>query len=114
MPIANWRHSRRHSLSDVLYRFIAVHRLPVVRAGVRRVRDASRGVDDPSRYVDRPEPCRPARTSACTAMSRPAPSLSGRRHQEERGRRRAIALKPRCIACSNCVLACPFGVPKMG
>jgi Fe-S-cluster-containing dehydrogenase component len=23
------------------------------------------------------------------------------------------ALKPRCIACSNCVLACPFGVPKM-
>ncbi|MCZ2080349.1 MAG: 4Fe-4S binding protein [Bryobacteraceae bacterium] len=23
------------------------------------------------------------------------------------------SLKPRCIACSNCVLACPFGVPKM-
>ena len=23
------------------------------------------------------------------------------------------AAKPRCIACSNCVLACPFGVPKM-
>ena len=23
------------------------------------------------------------------------------------------ALKPRCIACSNCVLACPFGIPKM-
>ena len=23
------------------------------------------------------------------------------------------AQKPRCIACSNCVLACPFGVPKM-
>ncbi len=23
------------------------------------------------------------------------------------------ALKSRCIACSNCVLACPFGVPKM-
>jgi Fe-S-cluster-containing dehydrogenase component len=22
------------------------------------------------------------------------------------------ALKPRCVACSNCVLACPFGVPK--
>ena len=22
-------------------------------------------------------------------------------------------LKPRCIACNNCVLACPFGVPKM-
>lgn len=23
------------------------------------------------------------------------------------------ALEPRCIACSNCVLACPFGVPKV-
>jgi Fe-S-cluster-containing dehydrogenase component len=23
------------------------------------------------------------------------------------------ARKPRCIACSNCVIACPFGVPKM-
>lgn len=23
------------------------------------------------------------------------------------------ARKPRCIACENCVLACPFGVPKM-
>jgi Fe-S-cluster-containing dehydrogenase component len=22
-------------------------------------------------------------------------------------------LKPRCIACSNCVLACPFGIPKV-
>jgi Fe-S-cluster-containing dehydrogenase component len=23
------------------------------------------------------------------------------------------SLKPRCIACSNCVVACPFGIPKM-
>ena len=23
------------------------------------------------------------------------------------------AAKPRCVACSNCVLACPFGVPKL-
>jgi len=23
------------------------------------------------------------------------------------------AMKPRCIACSNCVLACPFGVPTV-
>jgi Fe-S-cluster-containing dehydrogenase component len=23
------------------------------------------------------------------------------------------ALKPRCVACKNCVIACPFGIPKM-
>ena len=23
------------------------------------------------------------------------------------------SLKPRCVACSNCVVACPFGVPKV-
>jgi Fe-S-cluster-containing dehydrogenase component len=23
------------------------------------------------------------------------------------------SLKPRCIACANCVLACPFGIPKI-
>ncbi|MEO6325482.1 MAG: 4Fe-4S dicluster domain-containing protein [Thermoanaerobaculia bacterium] len=23
------------------------------------------------------------------------------------------ALKPRCVACNNCVIACPFGIPKM-
>jgi Fe-S-cluster-containing dehydrogenase component len=23
------------------------------------------------------------------------------------------AIKPRCIACSNCVLACPFGIPRV-
>ncbi|MCM2254225.1 MAG: 4Fe-4S binding protein [Vicinamibacteria bacterium] len=23
------------------------------------------------------------------------------------------SLKPRCVACNNCVVACPFGVPKM-
>ena len=23
------------------------------------------------------------------------------------------ALKPRCIACENCVLACPFGIPRI-
>jgi Fe-S-cluster-containing dehydrogenase component len=23
------------------------------------------------------------------------------------------SMKPRCVACSNCVVACPFGVPRM-
>jgi Fe-S-cluster-containing dehydrogenase component len=23
------------------------------------------------------------------------------------------SLKPRCVACTNCVVACPFGIPKM-
>jgi Fe-S-cluster-containing dehydrogenase component len=23
------------------------------------------------------------------------------------------SLKPRCVACNNCVIACPFGVPRM-
>ena len=31
--------------------------------------------------------------------------------QNERGVVQS-ALKPRCIGCSNCVLACPFGVPR--
>ena len=25
----------------------------------------------------------------------------------------ASALKPRCIACGNCVVACPFGIPRV-
>ena len=25
----------------------------------------------------------------------------------------AVPCKPRCLGCNNCVLACPFGVPKM-
>ena len=32
--------------------------------------------------------------------------------QDDRGVVHSAA-KPRCVACSNCVLACPFGVPKM-
>ena len=32
--------------------------------------------------------------------------------QDDRGIVHSAA-KPRCVACSNCVIACPFGVPKM-
>ena len=40
-------------------------------------------------------------------------SLPGRRHQADRRRRGAVGAKPRCIACGNCVVACPFGVPEV-
>ncbi len=56
---------------------------------------------------------RPRRWSACTARTRPAPR-SARPMPSSRPRSGIVqsALKPRCIGCSNCVLACPFGVPK--
>ena len=38
--------------------------------------------------------------------------LPGRRHQADADGVVQTSLKPRCIGCSNCVLACPFGVPK--
>ena len=39
--------------------------------------------------------------------------LPGRRHQVDENGIVHSSLKPRCIACANCVLACPFGVPKI-
>jgi Fe-S-cluster-containing dehydrogenase component len=33
--------------------------------------------------------------------------------KKNRGRVVQSALKPRCIACNNALVACPFGVPKM-
>ena len=39
--------------------------------------------------------------------------LPGRCHQAHRRWRGADGAQARCIACNNCVLACPFGVPKM-
>ena len=87
----------------------------VLRERLRRVRHASRHVDDPRRLHRPREHDRDRRRrSACTATTRPA-----RRSARPTPSRRArtawsqSSLKPRCIACSNCVLACPFGVPKM-
>ena len=47
-------------------------------------------------------------------LARPAPTSARPTPSSGRGDGRVMtARKPRCIACSNCVLACPFGVPKM-
>jgi Fe-S-cluster-containing dehydrogenase component len=54
-----------------------------------------------------PTVCMHCEEPAC-AMSCPADAIK----KGEDGTVRS-ALKPRCIACSNCVLACPFGVPKV-
>jgi Fe-S-cluster-containing dehydrogenase component len=65
-------------------------------------------------YIDRewttattPTVCMHCEDPAC-AQSCPADAIK----KGEDGVVRS-ALKPRCIACSNCVLACPFGVPKV-
>ena len=92
-----------------------LHRLPGVRAGVHRVRHASRRIDDPP-GIRRPRAraCRRCRSSACTASSRPAPrSARPMRSSAPATASCRSARKPRCIACGNCVLACPFGVPEV-
>jgi len=65
-------------------------------------------------YIDRPDiiatvpmVCMHCEEPTC-AMACPADAIK----RGEDGVVRS-ALKPRCIACSNCVLACPFGVPKV-
>jgi Fe-S-cluster-containing dehydrogenase component len=65
-------------------------------------------------FVDRansiatvPTVCMHCETPTC-ALVCPADAIK----RDEDGIVRS-ALKPRCIACSNCVLACPFGVPAV-
>jgi len=65
-------------------------------------------------YVDRassvqtvPVVCMHCEDPTCAKVC-PAEAI----RQDERGIVHSAA-KPKCIACSNCVLACPFGVPKM-
>ena len=75
----------------------------------------------PGRVDDSPRVRRPAReradrarSSACTASSRRAPRSV--RRTRSSGRATASCsphAKPRCIACGNCVVACPFGVPEV-
>ena len=66
-------------------------------------------------FIDRPRDHRHGcRSSACTATIPPAPQVCPA-DAIKKGEDGVVqsSLKPRCIACSNCVLACPFGVPKM-
>ena len=78
-----------------------------------RVRDAQGALDDPHRVRGAEHVAnRPGRVYALPQpdmrpTSCPADAIS------RIDRQVMTARKPRCIACSNCVLACPFGVPKM-
>ena len=65
-------------------------------------------------YVDRPTGaqttpviCMHCEDPTCAKVC-PADAIK----QDDEGKVHTAA-KPRCVACSNCVLACPFGVPKM-
>ena len=99
----------------LLHRSEPLHRLPGVRAGVHRVRHASRHSMIHLEYVDRGRE-RADRAGRLHAL-RPADlrrSLPGRRDQAHRRRRRADRRASR--AASPAATACwpvPFGVPEV-
>jgi Fe-S-cluster-containing dehydrogenase component len=64
-------------------------------------------VDRPNTIATTPMVCMHCEEPTC-ALVCPADAIK----RDEDGIVRS-ALKPRCIACSNCVLACPFGVPTV-
>ncbi len=66
-------------------------------------------------FIDRANSDRPrCRRCACIATIRRAPrSVRPTRSRKPRTASSSPRSRPRCIACSNCVLACPFGIPKM-
>jgi len=64
-------------------------------------------LDRPSSIASAPTVCMHCEDPTCAEVC-PADAIK----QNEDGVVMS-SLKPRCIACSNCVLACPFGVPKM-
>ena len=64
-------------------------------------------------YTITPARRRPCRWYACTASRPPAPRSARPMPSSAPGDGVVQRRKPRCIACNNCVLACPFGVPKM-
>ncbi len=64
-------------------------------------------IDRPNTIATTPMVCMHCDEPTC-ALVCPADAIK----QGEDGIVRS-ALKPRCIACSNCVLACPFGIPTV-
>ncbi len=64
-------------------------------------------VDRPTGVQTAPVVCMHCEDPTCAKVC-PADAIK----QDDRGVVHTAA-KPRCISCSNCVLACPFGVPKM-
>ena len=101
--------------SPLLRRPEPLHRLPGLRAGVQRVRHASRRVDDsprvrqtaPSSVQTVPVVCMHCEQPTCAEVC-PADAIKRTADGVVQSAR-----KPRCIACGNCVVACPFGVPEV-
>ena len=96
----------------VLHRLLALHRLPGVRAGVRRMRHAPRALADPSRD-DRAPRQRADRAAGLHALrgSDLRAGLPRRRHQADAGRRRPELARSRAAsaartACSPARSAC--------
>ena len=105
------RHRRR---AGVRHRPEPVHRLRGVRPGVQEC-GTHRGqslihlerIERRTTTQTAPMVCMHCEDPTCAQVC-PADAIK----QTEQGIVQS-ALKPRCIGCSNCVLACPFGVPKM-
>ena len=64
-------------------------------------------VDRPTGVQTAPVVCMHCDDPTCANVC-PADAIK----QDDEGRVLSAA-KPRCVGCSNCVMACPFGVPKM-
>src|ERR1041385_8834203 len=101
-----WRHG-------ILHRPLALHRLPGLHAGMRRVRYAPWCLHDPPETIMRldsvqtaPQVCMHCEDPICAQVC-PADAIKKTPEGVVQS-----SLKLRCIGCSNCVLACPFGVPK--
>ena len=98
----------------VLRRPEPLHRVPGLRAGVQRVRHAP---GRPMIHLEYRRPARRRRRSpsfACTASSPTCAEVCPADAIKRTGDGVVqSARKPRCIACGNCVVACPFGSPKL-